>query len=64
VSALVTLAPNMPLDELRSGGRSRPVVNVRRQVIARALNAGFRPHQIARFLNISPTTVSLASGSR
>jgi len=64
VSALVTLAPSMPLDELRSGGRSRPLVNVRRQVIARALSAGFRPHQIARFLDIAPTTVSLASRPR
>jgi hypothetical protein len=61
VRALASIAPHMDLDQLRSGGRTRPLVKVRRQVIVRVLNAGYRPTQIARFLRISPTAVSLAN---
>ena len=63
-NALVSIAPGMDLDQLRSGGRARPLVKVRRQVIVRALHAGYRPYQIARFLNISPSAVALAIHSR
>jgi REP element-mobilizing transposase RayT len=64
VRALVSVAPQMDLEHLRSGGRTRRLVKVRRQVIVRALNAGYRPFQIARFLGISTSAVSLATRSR
>lgn len=50
---------DMNLETLRSGGRSPQVVRVRRHVISRAKAAGHRVTAIARFLSISPTTVSL-----
>jgi hypothetical protein len=49
----------MDLNTLRSGGRSPVVVRARRHVISRARAAGHRVSAIARFLSISPTTVSL-----
>lgn len=50
--------PPLPLEWLRCGGRTRPLVQVRRAVIARAAQAGYRTGQIARFLRISPSAVS------
>jgi REP element-mobilizing transposase RayT len=59
-SALAQIAPDMPLDQLRSGGRTRPLVAVRREVILRAVVAGHRTGQIADFLNVSTPVVSSA----
>jgi REP element-mobilizing transposase RayT len=56
--ALNDLAPDLPLDILRSSGRSRPLVHVRRHVIARALEIGYRPKQIARYFRLAPGTVT------
>jgi putative transposase len=64
VGTLARVAPHLDLDQLRSGARTRPLVKVRRQVIACALNAGHRPIQIARFLGISSSAVSLVTRSR
>lgn len=61
---LVELAPGMDLRALRSGARGRQLVRIRRIVIARALKAGFRNQQIARYLDVSTTTVSAAACSR
>ena len=58
--ALQELAPDLPLSELRSGSSSRPLVRVRCVIIVRALMAGYSNRRIARFLNISDTTVSNA----
>lgn len=52
------LEPEMPLELLRSGGSTRPLVLIRTQVIARALSAGYGGTRVAQFLNVSPTTVS------
>jgi REP element-mobilizing transposase RayT len=57
------VAPDLPLDQLCSGGRSRPLVRVRRQVIARALTAGYQATRLAAFLNVSPSAVSLVWSS-
>jgi REP element-mobilizing transposase RayT len=53
-----TVDPPLSLEWLRCGGRSRPLVQVRRAVIARAAQAGYRTGQIARFLGISSSAVS------
>jgi len=58
VAELEHIAPNLPLELLRSGGRSRPLVRVRNEVIARAITAGYRTGKLAMFLNISPSVVS------
>lgn len=47
-----------PLDLLRSGGSTRPLVRVRTRVIARSLSAGYTGTSVAEFLNISPSSVS------
>lgn len=52
------LAPEMNLEVLRSGDHARMVVLVRRRFVLRAIAAGHRGGVIARFLQISPTTVS------
>jgi DNA-binding NarL/FixJ family response regulator len=56
--ALKDVEPDLTLDLLRSGSGSRPIVRVRRQVVARALSAGYAGGIIADFLNISPSSVS------
>jgi REP element-mobilizing transposase RayT len=56
--ALRDLDPQFPLEMLRSGGSSRPLIAIRRQVIARALSAGYSGSSVADFLNISPASVS------
>lgn len=52
------LAPDLPLSFLRTNSRSRALVHVRRHVVARALEIGHRPGQVARYFNLSPSTVS------
>jgi REP element-mobilizing transposase RayT len=56
--ALHELAPDLPLEFLRSDSRSRAIVFVRRHVIARALEIGYGPIQVARYFRLSPSTVS------
>lgn len=55
---LSELAPEMELEMLRAGYRTKAIVRIRRRFILRALLAGHRAGVIARFLNIAPTTVS------
>lgn len=62
--ALATCAPQIELDDLRCGGRTATLVRARRQLIVRALDAGYRPVQIARFLHISASAVSQAARAR
>ena len=50
--------PDMCLETLRSGYRTKALVAVRRRFILRAIAAGHRGGVIARFLRIAPTTVS------
>lgn len=50
--------PDMPLELLRSGRRTRPLTAVRREFILRAKQNGHRNRTIARFLRISDTSVS------
>jgi REP element-mobilizing transposase RayT len=50
--------PELGLDLLRSGQRTRPLIAVRRQFISRAKENGHRHRSIARFLNVSDVTVS------
>jgi REP element-mobilizing transposase RayT len=57
-ATLLDVAPDMELEILRSGYRTKAIVNVRRRFILRASAAGHRGGTIARFLSISPTTVS------
>jgi len=57
-NALQAIAPDMSMDVLRSGGRTRLLVAVRRQVITRAKEDGHRNRSIARFLHVSDVTVS------
>lgn len=56
--ALSELEPEMDLEVLRAGDRTKAVVRVRRRFILQALAAGHRGGVIARFLNVAPTTVS------
>ena len=51
--------PPMDLELLRSGDRTRRLVKVRRQFVLRALSDGYTGVAIARFLNISETTISV-----
>lgn len=55
---LAGVDPDMTLDQLRSGYRSRALVTVRRQFINRAKETGHRHCSIARFLHVSDVTVS------
>lgn len=57
-SLLDEIAPDLPLSQLCSGGRGRPLVSVRNQIIARAISAGYTTTKLATFLNISPSAVS------
>jgi REP element-mobilizing transposase RayT len=52
------VAPDLPLQQLRDGGRGRQLVRIRRQVIARALVAGYSGSRVAAFLSVSPSSVS------
>jgi hypothetical protein len=64
LKTMAQFAPDMDLGLLCSGGRTRPLVSVRRQLISRALVAGYRTSQIARFLNVSSTAISYAARPR
>lgn len=55
---LLEIAPDMDLDLLRSGYRTKAIVAVRRRFILRAVAAGHGGGGIARFLNVAPSTVS------
>jgi hypothetical protein len=58
LAVLREVSPDMNLELLRSGGRTRLLVAVRRQLIVRAKENGHRHRSIARFLRISDVTVS------
>jgi hypothetical protein len=58
LASLACLAPAMPLDDFRAGGVGPQLVRVRRHFILRALAAGYSGRKIARFLSVSPSTVS------
>ncbi|MGH7460121.1 MAG: hypothetical protein ACREMA_03715 [Longimicrobiales bacterium] len=55
---LAELTPPVTLAQLRAGGRSTALLSVRDVVVERALQAGHRPFRIARFLNLSDSTIS------
>jgi REP element-mobilizing transposase RayT len=57
-AALRAVDGDMPLDLLRGGGSARPVVHARGPVIAACLEAGYAPRQVARYLNVSTSTIS------
>jgi REP element-mobilizing transposase RayT len=54
-------APDLGVEWLRLGCRSRQLVRLRQLVIARALAAGHSCAQICRFLNVSTSSVSRVS---
>ncbi|MEX2283593.1 MAG: hypothetical protein WEE89_14000 [Gemmatimonadota bacterium] len=58
IIALAELAPTISLDALRVGLRTRPLIALRQAIIERALRAGHRPIDVARYLNTSDSTVS------
>lgn len=62
-AALREVEPEMPLELLRGGGAARPVAHARRPVIARCLDEGYTPGQVARFLRVSTSTVSRVSSA-
>lgn len=55
---LAQLDPHCPLDLIRSGTRARPVVTIRRNLIAALLSRGYRGVALARFFGVSQTLVS------
>jgi putative transposase len=57
-ATLDDVAPDMELEQLRSGDRAKAVVRVRRRFILRALEAGHQGWIVARFVGISPSAVS------
>lgn len=57
-SMLEELDPDMELETLRSGYRTKALVAVRRRFILHATAAGHRAGVIARFLRVAPSTVS------
>jgi REP element-mobilizing transposase RayT len=56
--ALRELAPDMSLELLRLPRRTRERINLCKQIIARAVSAGYTGVEIARFLNVAECTVS------
>jgi REP element-mobilizing transposase RayT len=61
IETLTEADPPMSLDQLRSGRRGRELVRIRRLVIARCVLAGHRTKQIAAFLGITPSAVSIVA---
>lgn len=55
--------PGMRLEDLREGGCTRTLVDTRRKVIRRALAAGYTGRAVARFLSVSPATISFVRHS-
>ena len=51
-------ACDLEIREICGDYRSRPIVAIRKFIIERALDAGFRNHEIARFLKVGPATIS------
>lgn len=51
-------APGMDMERLRCGDRGKAVVLVRRRFVIRASAAGYPGGVIARFLSVSPSTIS------
>ncbi len=58
LQGLRELAPETPLEVLRLRRGGRAMTAVRWEIIARAIAAGHRAVAIARFLNVSETTIS------
>jgi REP element-mobilizing transposase RayT len=58
MQTLAEEAPELQLEWLRIGGRSRAMVRLRRLIVARALAAGHSNIRICRFLNVSSSSVS------
>jgi REP element-mobilizing transposase RayT len=56
--AVKELAPGLSLDDVRALPKTKSAVEIRRQIIERAARARHRTSSIARFLNVSETTVS------
>jgi REP element-mobilizing transposase RayT len=56
--ALAQAPPDVSLELIRTGVRTRRVSAIRRLLIERALRVHHRPIDVAQFLNTSPTTVS------
>lgn len=57
-TVLAECAPAMSIGLLRSGSKSHAVLKVRRNVIARALEAGYAGYQVGRFLRVSSSSIS------
>lgn len=56
--------PEMRLEDLRNGGSTRTLIQVRDAVILRAVASGYTGRAVARFLSVSPATVSSVRGRR
>lgn len=61
IEILVLIAPHMEIHELRRRHLRRPLLEIRRQLIAALLQAGYRGCAIADYLRISDTAVSVVS---
>ena len=61
---LTARASDLEVGEICGNYRTRPIVEIRKFVVERALDAGFRNHEIARFLKISPSTISRINYNR
>ena len=61
ITALRALAPALSLSDLRCAGQSRPLVAIRRQLMAVLLAGGYRNGAISRCLNVSTSTVSVVA---
>jgi REP element-mobilizing transposase RayT len=48
----------MRLEDLRNGGSTRALIQVRNAVIRRAVASGYTNRAVARFLSVSPATIS------
>jgi REP element-mobilizing transposase RayT len=57
-TVMADVDPAMRLEHLRKGGSTHTLIRVRNAVIVRAAAAGYSGRAIARFLSVSPATVS------
>jgi hypothetical protein len=57
-TVMADVDPAMRLEDLRDGGSTRTLIRVRNAVIVRAAASGYSGRTIARFLSVSPATVS------
>ena len=60
-ATLRELTPGFTIQQLRAARGGHKAVEVRHEIIARALELGFRPVDIANYLHISPSSVSRVS---